>query len=87
MKKRFNKKKVRCEECGWHDYKGRYLTAPNPFDKGEIITGCPQCGSVDSMQAVCDEPRCKMPVSCGTPTKDGYRCTCSKHYPNKRKGG
>ena len=32
---------------------------------------------------VCDEPGCKERSTCGTPTKDGYRRTCNKHWPQK----
>lgn len=32
-------------------------------------------------EEMCDEPGCKEPISCGTPTPTGYRRTCSDHYP------
>lgn len=38
---------------------------PHPLDKDEM----------------CDEPGCKEPISCGTPTPGGYRRTCSEHCP------
>jgi len=28
----------------------------------------------------CDEPGCDKQVSCGWPSKDGYRNTCGKHW-------
>lgn len=30
---------------------------------------------------MCDEPGCKEPITCGTPTPSGYRRTCSEHCP------
>lgn len=30
--------------------------------------------------ALCDEPDCYKEVTCGFPTDDGYRSTCSEHY-------
>lgn len=37
----------------------------------------------DTVGAICDEPECIAPVSCGTPTPDGYRATCYNHKPKK----
>ena len=34
-------------------------------------------------QVRCDEPNCTAAVTCGTPTPDGYRRTCSKHQPGR----
>ncbi len=33
---------------------------------------------------VCDEPDCKRPVTCGTPTPKGYRHTCGTHAPGSQ---
>lgn len=35
----------------------------------------------DDMPAICDEPGCLEFVSCGTPTANGYRSTCTRHRP------
>lgn len=35
--------------------------------------------------SICDEPGCFDYVSCGWPSDDGYRRTCSKHYLGKMK--
>lgn len=78
--------KVLCQECDWHGILADVQTAPNPFDMTEQIMGCPACHSVDSMRTVCDEPECRLPATCGTPTPDGYRQTCSKHIPSKGLG-
>ena len=32
---------------------------------------------------LCDEPGCFLDACSGTPTDEGYRWTCSKHYPHK----
>lgn len=77
-----------CKECGWHGMAGDVLTAPNPFcfdesfAANEMIVGCPECRRVETIRVACDEPSCWEPVSCGTPTQDGYRHTCSKHCPS-----
>ena len=77
------KDKAKCRECYW---KGRYvevLEAENPLDKDEIVSGCPQCKSVDTIESVCDEPGCWLGVSCSTPVKGKvrYRSTCGEHAP------
>jgi hypothetical protein len=38
---------------------------------------------VKAFAGLCDEPGCYDPVSCGTPTPDGYRNTCYEHKPDK----
>jgi len=64
------------------------LTAPNPFDEGDILYACPNCKEIGSVVVCCDEPDCNQPANCGTPTKvDGqavYRNTCSKHRPKDK---
>lgn len=37
----------------------------------------------DTMPPICDEPGCLADVSCGTPTANGYRSTCSEHEPER----
>ena len=68
-------------ECTWRGLEKDALKAPNPFEPTEIIYGCPECKEINTLVRACDEPRCWVQVSCGTPTKDGYRSTCSKHKP------
>ena len=77
--------KVRCEECNWIGDEEEILTAKNPFEETETITGCPKCKSVDSLRIACDEPGCVEFSSCGTLTKEGYRNTCYKHYQTLEK--
>lgn len=71
--------RVRCIECDNIHAENTLLTAPNPFDPTEIVTGCPTCKSVDSLVAVCDEPGCDKEVSCGWGSPSGYRHTCYEH--------
>lgn len=73
--------KVLCPECHWHGLNSEALSAPNPFDLKNVVTGCPRCKSVDSLLVACDEPGCWRETSCGTPTPLGYRRTCSTHAP------
>lgn len=37
----------------------------------------------DDLGPICDEPGCLDSVSCGVPTPDGYRQTCSTHKPKR----
>ena len=73
--------KIVCEECGWCGPWGARLVAPNPFNPSTTIYGCPVCKGIDGRYVACDEDGCWEPVTCGTPTPEGYRSTCSKHRP------
>ena len=75
--------KWRCQDCNEISIEQDLLHAPNPFKPSEVITGCPLCKSADGFDAICDVPGCESMVSCGTPTPDGYRHTCSKHNPSR----
>lgn len=75
--------KARCTECDWHGVWSGLLGAINPFKPGETIRGCPTCKGIDCFVSVCDEPECWEPVTCGTPTCQGYRSTCRKHGPRE----
>ena len=71
--------KAKCQECAYICNTSDILRAPNPFDKDDNVSGCPECKSVDSFVRVCDEPGCNREVACGTPTPAGYRQTCGRH--------
>jgi len=75
------KEHYRCGECNTLMPTARILNAKNPFYKEETISGCPICFSIDHFVLVCDAPHCKRDVTCGTPTKKGYRNTCGPHAP------
>jgi len=68
-----------CEEC--NEVSTEYLTAPNPFDADDIVTGCPICHSVGSLIAACW--KCNRPAGMGTPDSKVYRYiqTCFEHRP------
>lgn len=34
--------------------------------------------------SLCDEPGCFNEISCGWPSENGYRTTCSEHWPHKK---
>jgi len=73
-----------CTECGYITDADNWLTADNPFSPGAWkILGCPNCSQIDTATGVCDEPDCSKPSTCGTPTPEGYRRTCSKHCPRE----
>jgi len=74
--------KVVCESCGWGGDAEEMLTGKHPFRHGELCYGCPNCNEIETVVAMCDEPGCKFAATCGTPTKDGYRQTCTKHMPD-----
>jgi hypothetical protein len=71
-----------CEDCGTITVWGGLLVGAHPFDEGEAVYGCPACKGME-LVPVCDERGCKNPVSCGTPTADGYRSTCGTHRPER----
>jgi hypothetical protein len=75
----------KCKKCKSIHHYGDVLTAKNPFNKNEVILGCPSCKAPDSFDQVCDEPGCENATTCGTPTEDGYRRTCGKHKPEMEK--
>ena len=72
----------KCGDCGHICTTEELLEAPNPFDthSDEVICGCPHCKTPENMAQVCDVPGCTEESTCGTPTEDGYRRTCGKHY-------
>lgn len=72
--------RVVCKECDWMGNETDLLIGTNPFEDYRIY-GCPKCRSIDSTYITCDEPGCRNPVTCGTPTPNGYRSTCGKHAP------
>lgn len=72
-----------CEACRRISLDGEYLTAPNPFDPTDTLTGCPSCKAVNSLVGACDEPGCEKESSMGTPTTEGYRRTCYDHRPKE----
>jgi hypothetical protein len=73
--------KLVCEACNYGCKRRFLLDAPNPFDPGNRIFGCPGCKSVNTMRSCCDEPGCWEPDTCGTLTPGGHRRTCGKHQP------
>jgi hypothetical protein len=72
---------LRCGQCKHVFAVCDALRAPNPFDANDTILACPTCHDIYFIRRVCDEPGCNEVVSCGTPTKTGYRQTCSAHRP------
>lgn len=49
-------------------------------DSGEFWNICPGCRAAENFDLICDVPTCKMAVSAGWPSPEGYRRTCSNHY-------
>lgn len=76
--------RYRCTGCDVISDENTLLTALNPFDATETITGCPICKSVDASVMTCDEPGCSKDVSCGWPSPAGYRHTCGTHWDYKK---
>ena len=71
---------LKCRDCDFCGDSTGFLKAKNPFNPEDDVWGCPSCCSVNNYDLVCDEPGCDEVVTCGTPTKDGYRQVCSEHY-------
>ena len=75
-------KRWRCQDCNTISLQPALLTAPNPFDPADTVTGCPHCRSVAQFDEICDEPGCEREAHCGFPAGPefgGYRRTCSEH--------
>jgi hypothetical protein len=85
------KTKLICKECGWKNEHDEPLTAPNPFNSSDIITGCPACRCVNSITIACDAEKCWEIATCGRPIRrrDGreYFGLCGKHYSQYEKEG
>lgn len=45
------------------------LRAVDPFNDGETLIACPKCRG-QTLHICCDEPKCTMEASCGTPTAE-----------------
>lgn len=78
--------KLVCEyyRCGWVGLRTEALSAPDPFNGGDMLYACPECRD-QTLVTCCDEPGCRQPGSCGNPTDEGYRRTCLKHIPKSEK--
>lgn len=76
--------KMLCQECTWRGLSSERLVARSPFDARDIVFGCPACKEVNCFHIACDEDGCWDPGTCGTPTKTGYRTTCSCHKPRDK---
>jgi hypothetical protein len=70
-----------CRDCG--ETCTTLLSAENPFEIGDTISGCPHCRSVESLEGACQIGDCKRPASGGHPGGHGFRYiwTCWKHRP------
>ena len=75
----------RCKACNTITPEHALLTAVSPFDAEQSLTACPKCKTCDEgFDLLCDEPGCRLAVSCGWPTLDGaYRQTCGLHMERK----
>lgn len=74
----------KCQGCYMIIPDSEFLVAGDPFKKGEVVYGCPECGDMDS-DPVCDREGCRRSATCGTPTPDGYRTTCGPHQPGQER--
>ncbi len=76
--------KFLCEQCDWVGTNP--LSAPHPFIQDEFIYGCRQCGKVSYLVAACEVVGCRSRIAGGTPTDDGYKLLCSKHFEKVLEG-
>lgn len=77
-------RRVKCSECDWIGSESAILVAANPFDADEIISGCPTCRSVNSLEGACDIDGCPNVSNSGTPMPDGsYAWRCYDHWPTE----
>jgi len=78
------KEKSACN-CGWKGMDSELLKAKNPFEPEDTVYACPECKELEgSYFSSCDEPACWRETTCGTPTANGYRRTCSEHMPKEQ---
>jgi len=67
---------------GEGDYMDWYCSGPYAEVSDRIAHALRKEGWIyDDIGLICDEDDCISEASCGTPTKDGYRHTCSTHMP------
>ena len=80
-------KRWRCDGCRKVSSDSELLTAPNPFNPDDTLTGCPHCFACDQFDMLCSTPGCNLLATCGGPGADGaYRQTCGDHAYWVRKG-
>ena len=73
-------------ECGKISIEKNLLRAPNPFDEGDFIIGCPFCKAACDFYEICYEPGCEMVATYGFVAEDGeYRRTCLRHSIRRSK--
>jgi hypothetical protein len=71
---------TKCNECDAVFDPATFLRAMSPFDSHDELLGCPSCRQcTDGFTRICDADRCRNTVTCGWPSKDGYRQTCYEH--------
>lgn len=75
-----------CNQCAWIGDNSEVLTAPNPFEQESSISGCPECKTIDDFHTLCDREGCWETASSGTPTEDGYKWLCYKHWKQQKEG-
>jgi len=71
--------RYKCTQCRHICAEGEVLIAQNPFDLTDMVNGCPQCKSVDSLVLACDVEGCDKEATNGWPSSAGYRHTCYVH--------
>ena len=75
--------KWRCEywRCAWGGTLEQALSAPDPFNEGDMMYACPKCRTTTLVRA-CDIQDCNEIASCGTPVDDARRYVhvCGDHY-------
>jgi hypothetical protein len=76
--------KLKCNGCGHNGVLTDLLSAPNPFDAEETISGCPVCMSINRFDTVCYAAGCWSIAGDGRPHPDGvYRWSCHRHIPRQ----
>ena len=81
--KPYVEQKFRCTECYWRGIGAEVLSADNPFDPGDSVSGCPKCNGINTMSMLCEQDGCWDEATCGNPSKRGYMHTCGKHQPKE----
>ena len=55
--------RIRCTTCKWIGKNDDLLTGVNPFDKGDIVYGCPICKTIGEYEyeVLCEVEGCQKP--------------------------
>ena len=75
----FERDKTICMMCGWRGRESEILSAPNPFEPGGKIWGCPKCKRIEQFRPVCAHKDCWNGLQTWVKVQGEYIGFCEKH--------